>query len=829
MVTNATPLLLCALLGTAAAVQAADTLTLYVATDGSDAWSGRLTEPAAAGDDGPLATIAGARDAIRALRAAGDLEGPVTVHLRGGTYYLPEAVRFGPEDSGTAAAPITYEAYPGEVPELVGGRRIEGLTAGADGVLTVTLPEVRAGEWYFRQLFIDGKRQTRARYPNADPDDPYRGGFAYVGKSIGGFGAAVGNIHNPGDWMDWEITVPADGEYVVWMYYGALNEPFGRTDMGGRTVLSVDGGEPIPLLNLPDTGGWGVFRWARNATVSLTRGAHRLRWQNVQGGGLNQDGLALSDDPDWTPTGDVLPEPAPGRHVIVIQSEDFVAYQGKQLTVSGGGGSRFAFHYEPGDIRPEWADAPGAEVHVFQSGSCRAFKEIVAIESIDEATRTVHITGPECYAGIGTGDRYFVENLRDQLDAPGEWYLDRETGVLALIPPEGFTAHSEVIAPTTGRVLEFAGTPEAAVQHIRIRGLRIHCSDYSPDDGCGGYGMGTEGTLHFENAVGCLVERCDFRNTGTYAVCFTGGEGNRVTGCDIADSAEGGVLVIGSARNEITDNWIHDCGAIYKHIGGVVLTGAGSDDNLVAHNLIHHMSRYGITLKNAGLRNVIESNHVHHTNLETYDTGGIEVTQHDPELRSGSIIRNNIVADTEGWYAQGPNSSVYLSWGIYLDSYAGGYTVTDNITARNSHGGIMLQGGKDNVVTNNIFVDSTLRQMQISNFRNNSTGQVLERNIVYWTDPQAVAFATGALEPATIRVDYNLYFCPGIEAPLVGARGATTFAQWQEQGYDTHSRFADPRFVAPERDDYSLQPDSPAFALGFRAIDTSTVGLLTPR
>lgn len=826
--TRACVLLMCGVLAGAACAQATDGLTLYVATDGSDAWSGRLAQPAAAGDDGPLASIAGARDAIRALRADG-FAGPVRVQIRGGTYYIPETVRFGPEDSGTEDAPITYEAYPGEVPELVGGRRISGLTAGEGGVLSVELPGVRAADWYFRQLFIDGKRQIRARYPNFDPSDPYRGGFAYVARAVGGFGAAVGNIHNRGDWMEWEVNVPANGEYAVWMYYGALNEPFGRTDMGGRTVLIVDDGKPIPLMNLPDTGGWGVFKWARNATVTLTRGRHRLRWQNMQGGGLNQDALALSDDPDWTPTGETLPDPAPGRHVIVIQSEDFVAHNGKQLSVSSGGGSRFAFHYAPGDFRPEWANLPDAEVHIFQSGSCRAFKEIVAIESVDEETRTVHITGPECHAGIGTGDRYFVENLPDQLDAPGEWYLDRETGVLSLIPPEGFSAQSEVIAPTVGRILEFAGTAETPVAHIRLVGLRIRCSDYSPDDGCGGYGMGNTGTLHFQSAVGCAVERCDFRNTGTYAVCFTGGTDNRVTGCDIADSAEGGVLIIGSARNTIGDNWIHHCGAIYKHIGGVVITGAGSDDNLVSHNLIHHMSRYGITLKNAGLRNVIEFNHVHDTNLETYDTGGIEVTQHNPDLRSGSIIRNNLVVDTVGWYAQGPDESVYLSWAIYLDSYAGGYTVTDNITVRNSHGGIMLQGGKDNVVTNNIFVGSTRRQMQISNFRNNSTGEVVERNIVYWTDPEAVALYAGRLEPDTVRVDYNLYYCPGLEAPLVSARDATTFAQWQALGYDTHSLFADPRFVAPERDDYTLRPESPAFALGFRAIDTSTVGLLTPR
>jgi parallel beta-helix repeat protein len=335
--------------------------------------------------------------------------------------------------------------------------------------------------------------------------------------------------------------------------------------------------------------------------------------------------------------------------------------------------------------------------------------------------------------------------------------------------------------------------------------------------------------LHFTNAESCAGERCTFTNCGRYAVCLNGGGSNSVTGCDIAHSAEGGLLVIGSARNRIADNHIRDCGAIYKHIGGVVLTGAGSDENTVAHNLIHHMSRYGITIKNGGLRNVIEYNHVHHTNLETYDTGGIEVTQHDRDLRSESVIRNNIVADSVGWYAQGPDGSVFNAWGIYLDSYAGGYTVTHNITIRNTHGGIMLQGGKDNVVTNNIFAESSVSQIQINNFRGNSTGEVIERNVVYWTDPEAALVRGGHLEPETVSVDHNLYWCPGVDEPAMQARDFDTFADWRAAGYDAHSLIEDPLFVAPERDDYALQADSPAFDLGFEAIDVSEVGLLTER
>ncbi len=820
---------LCGLLITIAGVltlapEASAATTFFIATNGNDAWSGKLASPNAAGDDGPLATLAGARDAIRALKAAGPLAEPVRVQIREGVYCITETLTFGADDSGGENATISYEAYPGETPELAGGRRIEGFQPAGGNRLSVQLPAVERGEWYFRQLFVDGRRQVRARYPNVDREDPIRRGFLYVAHSRGGFGLSVNNIHNPGDWTQYRVQIPADGEYVFFIYYGALNAPHGRTDMSGRTTLTVDDGEPIPLADLPDTGGWPATRWARAATVRLKQGERVLRWQNVQGGGLTLDAFALCDDPKWTPSGTTLPPVAAGRHLVVFQAEGFSASQGRQLSVGGGGGSKTEFHYAPGEFKPSWAEVPDAELHIFQSGSCRAFKEILAIQSVDPQTHTVRVGGPEAVAGLHTGDRYFVENLFEELDARGEWYLDRATGVLSFIPPDGYTSASEVVAPAVGRVIDVAGA-----SHLRFAGLLIRNTDYTPEDGCGGYGMGDDAAVYLGDAQHCIVEDCTFTDTGRYAVCMAAGGDHVVRRNEIAHSGQGGVLVLGSARNEIIDNSIHDCGDIYKHIGGVVLEGKGADDNRVAHNDIHHVSRYGITLKSAGLRNTIEYNRVRWTNLETYDTGGIEVTQHDRELQSGSVIRYNIVADTLGWYAQGPDKEVRMSWGIYLDSFAGGYTVANNLTYRNSHGGIMLQGGKGNTVVNNIFVDSTTAQGYFPNFQDNSTGQTLQRNIFYYTDPEAILIAGGNLTPEVLRADRNLYYCPGIETPRMRVRGIASYAQWQERGFDRSSLIADPRFRNPAEDDYSLGPDSPAFKLGFEAIDVRRIGRLAPR
>ena len=130
----------------------------YVATDGSDTNPG--TEQA------PFATPAQAQEAIRGLVAAG-LAKDVTVFIRGGVYRLEEPLLFGPQDSGTEAFSVTYAAYPGEAVVLSGGRTIGDWRKGKGGLWTATAPEAASGQWPFRQLFADGVRLPRGRFPNA--------------------------------------------------------------------------------------------------------------------------------------------------------------------------------------------------------------------------------------------------------------------------------------------------------------------------------------------------------------------------------------------------------------------------------------------------------------------------------------------------------------------------------------------------------------------------------------------------------------------------------------------------------------------------------------
>lgn len=141
-------------------------MNLYVAPDGNDSWSGRLPRPNRTRTDGPLASLRGARDAVRRLKANGAPQRPIRVQFASGVYPVTEPVLFTPEDSGSANAPIVYEATPGAKPVIEGGRRLGGFREGKDGIWITDIPEVREGKWYFEQLWVNGRRATRARSPN---------------------------------------------------------------------------------------------------------------------------------------------------------------------------------------------------------------------------------------------------------------------------------------------------------------------------------------------------------------------------------------------------------------------------------------------------------------------------------------------------------------------------------------------------------------------------------------------------------------------------------------------------------------------------------------
>ena len=131
---------------------------LHVSPDGNDQWSGRLPQPNAAHTDGPLASLAGARQAIRNLPHP--LTEPITVSFHAGTYRIAEPVVFEAQDSGDNDHPITYQAAPQATVYLSGSRKLPDFKEDGHGRWVLKTPE---GTPVFEQLWINQQRATRAR------------------------------------------------------------------------------------------------------------------------------------------------------------------------------------------------------------------------------------------------------------------------------------------------------------------------------------------------------------------------------------------------------------------------------------------------------------------------------------------------------------------------------------------------------------------------------------------------------------------------------------------------------------------------------------------
>lgn len=498
---------------------------------------------------------------------------------------------------------------------------------------------------------------------------------------------------------------------------------------------------------------------------------------------------------------------------------------------------RTAFIYGEGDIKP-WPNLNEVNVVVYHSWETSRLR----IRAVDEAHRVVHFTGPSCwpFEYWGPGQRYYVENVPQALDAPGEWYLDPATGVLRYIPlPGEDMSTAEVVAPRLTRLVELRGDAELGlcVSNVTFRGLGFHHQDWT---------LGPEGhsdpqaavtapaAIMADGAIDCAFEGCEIAHVGDYALWLRRGcKGNRIVRCRLHDLGAGGIRVgeatmaqddaAESSHNLVDNNHIFDGGHVYP--AGVGIWVAQSSFNTLSHNEVHDLNYSGMSIgwnwddqPNRCHHNLIEYNHVHHVMRGQLSDGGAIYTL---GTSSGSVIRNNVFHDV--WpYPQPP-----IGWGIYLDATCNGYLVENNVVYNTLSGGLMYaNGGHEHVIQNNIFALSADYALWPYWERRPNT---FRRNIVYFT--QGLLFWPYREDTIKERQqrgeslgewDWNLYWNPN-EPDIRFFRHR--FANWQLLGLDRNSVIADPRFVDVHAHDFRLKPDSPAFGLGFQQIDTSAVGL----
>lgn len=160
-------------------------LVFYVAQNGSNDWTGLQPDPNNELSDGPLATLEAARDAIRKFKSEnGGLSQPVRVLVRQGKYFLSRTLTLDALDGGTSDFPISYETFPGEDVTISGGKRVINWESHEGNILKSSVSELSGSRWKLRQLFYNGERQIRSRWPNHDPEDPLYGGWLFPDGTV---------------------------------------------------------------------------------------------------------------------------------------------------------------------------------------------------------------------------------------------------------------------------------------------------------------------------------------------------------------------------------------------------------------------------------------------------------------------------------------------------------------------------------------------------------------------------------------------------------------------------------------------------------------------
>lgn len=522
------------------------------------------------------------------------------------------------------------------------------------------------------------------------------------------------------------------------------------------------------------------------------------------------------------------------------------------------GEDRRTFTLKEADVR-HWSQ-PG-EVEVFVFPRYNWWNNIERIQSLDAGSRRVTLAR-DCSYPIRPGDRYYFRNALEELDAPGEWYLDRTNGTLYFWPPAPLAAGA-VYAPTTRTILELG--PGTA--NVTFRGFTIECAEGD--------------AVVLKNTTNCLIAACTIRNVGDYrgtGVGISGGARNGVTGCDIYEIGSHGIHLSGGDRRTLTaagnyadNNYLHHVGVFYKQGVGISLNGVG---NRASHNLIHDGPRMGIMFSGNNL--VLEYNHLRHLNLETEDTGAVYTGGRDWISSRGTVIRYNYFHDMLGYGHddKGRWISPHFAWGVYLDDNTGGVDVIGNIIVRCSRAGLHLHNGRDNFIANNIIVENGQQQFEYSGWTTNHSywkdhlpsmikgfesvaqepawramrnmqlhptnaplpdgkimsGNIFMRNIVAWMNPKAKLARFSSVSFENNLTDSNLYWHAGLpiktgQKPKAGQpTGTNEWEAWQANGMDRHSLVADPQFENLEKDDFRLKPNSPALRLGFEPIPFEKMG-----
>jgi len=398
-----------------------------------------------------------------------------------------------------------------------------------------------------------------------------------------------------------------------------------------------------------------------------------------------------------------------------------------------------------------WADEPDPWVFAYwKLDWAEAHEPLKGVDAAKHAllrreeTKTPWGVNPET-------TRWYADNLLSELDAPGEYYIDRTHGWLYFLPPS--SGGRTVLSVAEGLI------HAKDLCHVTFRGFTF--------EACRGT------AVVFENGAECRVTNCTIRNTGLDGVRISGGNRHEVYGCDVYATGSRGIVMGGGHRPSLTpayhnveNNHVHHYSRRARtYQPGISTDGVG---NRIAHNLIHdgpHMA-----LAAAGNDNIVEYNEIHNVVGESGDAGayycGADWTQR------GTIIRYNYFHDIVG-------ATGYGGMTIYLDDQLSGQTIHGNLFDHCMQP-VFIGGGSDNLVTNNVFIDCMKSAHLDDRGMNGQKAAAEDPQGVFHKNLQAMPYNNELWKSAYPTLANILEDDPGVPKRNVFARNICAGGTWDD-------------------------------------------------
>lgn len=452
------------------------------------------------------------------------------------------------------------------------------------------------------------------------------------------------------------------------------------------------------------------------------------------------------------------------------------------------------------------------------------------VAKLDTANKKITTAQPSYY-GVKAGQRFYAYNLLEEIDMPGEWFLDRNTGKLYIYPKSDITQSSVQLSMLESPLVKMEGASNVTMQGITFEASRgkgivmMNCNN-NLVDGCYFTRLGL-------TAVAVGDEAAGFSNTRLMDSESGGGRNNGVINCEIFNVGADGISIMGGNRTTLTpagnfaeNNKIHSFATIYRTYNpGISLNGVG---NRAANNLIYDSPHNAILFRGNDL--LIEKNEVYNACFETGDSGAI-YTARDWTYRN-NILRYNYIHDIKNIGGLG-------SWGIYLDDLMSNAIIYGNVFAGIENGGILVGGGRDTVVENNIFINSGKagtsdnRGLNWADYHAKPGGVVYEALLYtpYTSEPWKSRYpelvnilSDSGATPKYQTYKNNVYYkTNGFE--LASEVTSNALANEKNLSYTTSIGFVD-----EANKNYELRPDSVIFSdiPEFKAIPFNEIGLRKP-